>query len=149
MGSVAQRDKASDYEPEDSRFESWQSPFLRRIKKTFPLEPSVTKKMFRTPSNILVVGPSGSGKTVFVSELLKEPHRYFRPVPKRLHYCYGAMQPLLTELRDGYKVGMHKGLPTETDLTRWFGKEGGILVLDDLMAEGGNDKQVLLSLIHI
>ena len=99
--------------------------------------------MFRTPSNILVVGPSGSGKTVFVLELLKEPHRYFRPVPKRVHYCYGAMQPLLQTLRNDYKVGLHEGLPTTTDLTRWFGNDGGILVLDDLMAEGGDDKQVL------
>ena len=68
--------------------------------------------MFRTPSNILVVGPSGSGKTVFVSELLKEPHRYFRPVPKRVHYCYRAMQPLLQTLRNDYKVGLHEGLLT-------------------------------------
>ena len=99
--------------------------------------------MFRTPSNILVVGPSGSGKTVFVSELLKEPHRYFRPFPKRVHYCYGAMQPLLQTLHDDYKVGLHERLPTTTNLTRWFGNDGWILVLDDLMAEGGNDKQVL------
>ena len=72
--------------------------------------------MFCTPSNILVVGPSGSGKTLFVSK-----QRYFRPVPKRLHYCYGAMQPLLQTLRDDYKVGLHEGLPTATDLTRWLG----------------------------
>ena len=110
---MAQRDKAS--ESEDFKFESWQSPFFSvYIKKTFPLEPIVTKNMFRRPANILVVGSSGSGKTVFVSELLKEPHRYFRPVPKRLHYCYGAMQPLLQELRDGYKVGLHEGLPIGT-----------------------------------
>ena len=83
--------------------------FFQRIKKR-PSRPSVTI-MFRTPSNILVVGPSGSGKTVFVSELLKEAHRYFRPVPKRVHYCYGAMQPLLQTLRDDYKVGLHEGLP--------------------------------------
>ena len=31
-------------------------------------------------------------------QLFTEPHRYFRPVPKRCHYCYGAMQPLLQEL---------------------------------------------------
>ena len=117
--------------------------FFQRIKKTSTPKPSVTKSMFRTPSNLLVVGPSGSGKTVFVSELLKEPHRYFRPFPKRVHYCYGAMQPLLQTLRDDYKVGLHEGLPTTTDLTRWFGNDGGILILDDLMAEGGNDKQVL------
>ena len=90
--------------------------------------------MFRNPSNILVVDPSGSVKTVFVSELLKEPHQYFRPVPKRLRYCYGAMQPLA--LRNDYKVRLHEGLPTATDLTRWFGNDGGIMVLD-------------LSLIHI
>ena len=35
FGSVAQRDKASDYESEESRFESWQSLFFfQRIKKT-------------------------------------------------------------------------------------------------------------------
>ena len=53
------------------------------------------------------------------------------------------MQPLLQELRDDHKVGLHEGLPTATDLTRWFGNEGGILVLDDPMAKSGNDKQVL------
>ena len=83
VGSVAQRDKASDYESEESRFESWQSLFFQRIKKT------------STPE------------------------------------C------------DDYKVGLHEGLLTTTYLTRWFGNDGGILVLDDLMAEGGNDKQVL------
>ena len=115
---------------------------FQHIKKTSAPEPSVTT-MFCTPSNILAVGPSGSGKTVFVSELLKEPHRYFRPVPKRLHYCYGAIQPLLQTLRNDYKVGLQEGLPTATDLKRWFGNDGGILVLDDLMVKGGNDKQVL------
>ena len=34
VGSVAQRDKASDYKSEESRFESWQSLFFQRIKKT-------------------------------------------------------------------------------------------------------------------
>ena len=52
------------------------------------------------------------------------------------------MQPLLQTLRDDYKVGLHEGLLSTTDLTRWFGNDGGILVLDDLVAEGGNDKQV-------
>ena len=100
------------------------------------------KKSLSTPENILLVGSSGNGKTVFVSELLKEPHRYFRPIAKRLYYCYGAMQLLLQQLHDGFKVGLHEGSTTMTDLTR-FGNEGGILVLDNLMAEGGDDKQVL------
>ena len=98
--------------------------------------------MFRTPSNILVVGPSGSGKTVFVGNLLVEPERYFRPVPDKIHYCYGAMQPLLETLRDEHGIGMSEGVPTPDDLTRWFPR-GGLLVLDDLMEEGGQDKNVL------
>ena len=98
--------------------------------------------MFRTPSNILVVGPSGSGKTVFVGNLLIERERYFRPVPDRIHYCYGAMQPLLETLRDEHGIGMSEGVPTPEDLTRWFPR-GGLLVLDDLMEEGGQDKNVL------
>ena len=99
--------------------------------------------MFRTPSNIRVVGPSGSGKTVIVAELLKVPKRYFRPPPKRIHYSYGAMQPLLATLRDRHGVKLHEGLPTAQNLSQWFGKDGGLLVLDDLMAEGSNDKEVL------
>ena len=102
--------------------------------------------MLRTPSNLLVVGLSASGKTVFVSELLQEPHRYFCPVPQCLHVCYGAKQPLLETLREQHGVQLHEGLPTVNDLSQWLLEEmineGGILVLDDLMAEGGNDKEV-------
>ena len=35
-----------------------------------------------------------------------------------------------------------KGVPNTDQLKTWFPK-GGLLVLDDLMAEGGNDKWVL------
>ena len=33
----------------------------------------------------------------------------------------------------------HEGIPEVTDLQTWF-PQGGVLVLDDLMEEGGNDK---------
>ncbi|KAL9982830.1 hypothetical protein ACROYT_G004939 [Oculina patagonica] len=39
-------------------------------------------------------------------------------------------------------VKFHEGIPEEVDLTRWFPR-GGVMVLDDLMEEGGNDKRVL------
>ena len=84
---------------------------------------------------------------MFVSELLKEPHQYFRPVPKRLRYCYGAMQPLA--LRNDYKVRLHEGLPTATDLTRWFGNDGGIMVLDDLMFKGGMTNKCWICSLNI
>ena len=44
--------------------------------------------------------------------------------------------------KDG--IQFHRGLPHPGHLTKWFGKtRGGVLVLDDLMEEGGQDKHVL------
>jgi len=40
------------------------------------------------------------------------------------------------------RVKFHEGVPDTDQLKMWFPK-GGLLVLDDLMAEGGNDKRVL------
>ena len=39
-------------------------------------------------------------------------------------------------------IKFHEGVPDTDQLKTWFPK-GGLLVLDDLMAEGGNDKRVL------
>ena len=38
-------------------------------------------------------------------------------------------------------VQFHEGVPDRSLLPKWF-PEGGILILDDLMNEGGNDKNV-------
>ena len=99
--------------------------------------------MFRTPLSIVVAGPSGCGKTHFVSRLLEEPGRYFQQGPPRaLHYCYGAWQPGFEPLKKR-GIHFHKGFPQTTDLDTWYPPEGGVLILDDLMEEGGNDKRVL------
>ena len=42
--------------------------------------------------------------------------------------------------RDG--IQFYKGIPDSSQLSKWFPK-GGVLVLDDLMEEGGQDKRVL------
>ena len=39
-------------------------------------------------------------------------------------------------------VQFHEGVPVTFHLHKWFPK-GGLLVLDDLMAEGGEDKELL------
>ena len=39
-------------------------------------------------------------------------------------------------------VQFHEGVPATFHLQKWF-KKGGLLVLDDLMVEGGEDKQLL------
>ena len=44
--------------------------------------------------------------------------------------------------KDG--IQFHRWLPEPSHLTKWFGPtRGGVLVLDDLMEEGGQDKRVL------
>ena len=100
--------------------------------------------MFRTPSSLLVAGPSGCGKTSFVTRLLEDPSHYFRPAPTALHYCYGAWQEGFERLKP-WGVHLHEGIPTTEELEKWFDRRGesGLLVLDDLMAEGGGDKRVL------
>ena len=98
---------------------------------------------FHTPSSILVVVPSGCGKTVFTEKLLLENSDLFDTPPTQVHYCYGIWQD---KYRDFQKQGihLHQGIPSSQDLTRWYQTQGGgLLVLDDLMDEGGNDKRVL------
>ena len=42
------------------------------------------------------------------------------------------------------KIRFHRGIPEEGALIKWFKPQDyGILVLDDLMEEGGSDKRVL------
>lgn len=98
---------------------------------------------FRSPSSILIAGPSGCGKTAFVTKLLQDPQRYFPQAPARIAYAYGTWQEGFSSLRKAGVI-LHEGVPDLCDLSEWFGpSKGGILVLDDLMEEGGNDKRVL------
>ena len=96
---------------------------------------------FHTPSSILVVGPSGSGKTVFVTRLLQQTNALFKQPPDNICYCYGAWQEGFKALQQ-QGVTFYEGIPDLAQLKKWFPK-GGVLCLDDLMDEGGNDKRVL------
>ena len=96
---------------------------------------------FHTPSSLLIAGPSGCGKTVFTTKLLLENGDLFQQTPKSIHYCYGSWQDGFQKLKKG-GVKFYEGIPDSDQLPRWF-PGGGVLVLDDLMDEGGNDKRVL------
>ena len=56
-------------------------------------------------------------------------------------YLIGSCQDGFDELKKG-GVKFHESIPDSEQLPRWFPR-GGVLVLDDLMDEGGNDKRVL------
>ena len=69
---------------------------------------------FHTPSTMLIVGPSGCWKTVFTTRLLLQKRG----------------------------VQFHEGVPDVKSLSD-CSPRGGVLILDDLMAECSNDKNVL------
>ena len=97
---------------------------------------------FKTPSSILVVGPSGCGKTCFTESLLLDHlEELFVSPPPTIHYCYGVWQHGFQDMKDA-GIQFHEGVPTTFHLQKWFPK-GGLLVLDDLMFEGGEDKELL------
>ena len=59
-------------------------------------------------------------------------------------YFYDRWQPRFERMEKHSKVQFYKGLPPDGALTKWFKpQDHGILVLDDLLEEGGSDKRVL------
>ena len=96
--------------------------------------------MIRHPSSVIVAAPSGSGKTVLVERLLREKNVFQTP-PKKIVYAYDRWQPRFDRMQQE-GIQFYQGIPDTDQLTPWFPK-GGVLVLDDLMEEGGQDKRVL------
>ena len=99
--------------------------------------------MIRQPVSVIITGRSGSGKSELVEQFLKEK-KLFYPPPKTIVYCYDRWQPRFDRMKKQSNVIFYKGLPPEEALVKWFKPHHhGILILDDLMEESGNDKRVL------
>ena len=94
-----------------------------------------------TPAGHMVVGPSGWGKTNLIENLLCYNLDLFKDKPHAIHYCYGAWQPAYDRMKQ-HGIRFHQGVPQEQHISSWYPK-GGILILDDLMDECGNDKNIL------
>ena len=88
----------------------------------------------KTPSSILVGVPLAVLPLDHSDELFENP-------PETIHCCYGAWQDGFVDMQ-GAGVQFHEGLPETDHLKSWF-PDGGILVLDDLMVEGSNYKELL------
>ena len=98
--------------------------------------------MIRHPSSVIVAAPSGSGKTQLVETWLKE-QTIFQTKPKKVVYVYDRWQPRF-EAMQKRGITFYQGIPDTAQLDKWFKKtNGGVLILDDLMEEGGQDKRVL------
>ena len=61
--------------------------------------------------------------------------------PPAIHYCYGAWQDGFRGMQEA-GVQFHEGIPEINNLKSWL-PQGGLLVLDDLMAEGGEYNELL------
>ena len=81
-------------------------------------------------------------KTCFTESLLLDHLKeLFVNPPPTIHCCYGAWQDGFRDMKDA-GVRFHEGIPTTFHLQKWFPK-GDLLVLDDLMVEVGEDKELL------
>ena len=91
----------------------------------------------------MIVGPSWYGKTALTEALVTE-RSVFQGKLRPCHYCCGAVwQPRF----DGMKkrgIRFRPNVPDIEDFQRCFATtHSGVLVLDDLMEEAGNDKRVM------
>ena len=99
--------------------------------------------MIRQPSSVIIAGPLCSGKTELVEQWLRYLN-VFQVKPHKIVYAYDRWQPRFDRMQKKDGIHFHRGLPDPCQLTQWFGRtRGGVLVLDDLMEEGGQDKRVL------
>ena len=68
----------------------------------------------------------------------------FQVKPKTVVHAYDRWQPRFDRIQKKDGIRFHRGFPDPSHLTKWFGPtRGGVLVLDDLMEEGGQEKRVL------
>jgi hypothetical protein len=84
-----------------------------------------------------VSGPTKSGKTHFTINLLKHLHTLVEPIPEKIIWCFGQNQKFV-------------GLPDEVELCEGLarvseidGSEPSLLVIDDLMQEAAQDKDIV------
>ena len=99
--------------------------------------------MIRHPSSVIIAGPSGSGKTELVEHWLRDQN-LFQVKPRKIVYAYDRWQPRFDRMQKKEGIQFYRGVPDPRQLTQWFGRtRGRVLVLDDLMEEGGQDKRVL------
>ncbi len=61
--------------------------------------------------------------------------------PPTIHYCYGVWEEGSRTMKEA-SVQFHEGVPTTFHWQKWF-PNGGLLVLDDLMAKRDEDKELL------
>ena len=94
---------------------------------------------FKTPANFYVCGPTQCGKSHLVRSLLHAAGELFYPTPSKIIYCYGEHQKEFNQLPA--HVTLVRGLPPNL-YNMLEGIDNSLIVLDDLMMDCSNDRQV-------
>lgn len=99
---------------------------------------------FIHPFTCIIAGPTQSGKTVFIQKILKSPHLYIDPPPKKLIWCYGVLNHnQILQIRESCTIPIEfiEGLPSNEIITS-NSNEPKLLIIDDLMNESGYTESV-------
>lgn len=102
------------------------------------IEP-INEFQFVHPFSAIIAGPSGCGKTTFVRDILQENEQLISNLrgPPKVTYCYGQYQTIFEEpLLNIHSISYIPNLPTDLS-------ETDILIIDDLMAELGNSRDLV------
>lgn len=92
---------------------------------------------FKHPFTCLIAGPTQSGKTFFTVDFLTNIKKMIEPIPTKVLWCYGAYQEKFKELPDFVEIS--EGFSAIDDVD---GSEPTLVILDDLMQEAGNAKEI-------
>ena len=95
------------------------------------------------PFRMLISGGRGVGRTVFTKKMLKDVTSVIDNPPKRIVWCYAKHQPALLDelLKIVPGIEYVEGIPE--NLESMFNRSvSNLVILDDLMDEGGDSKAV-------
>ena len=96
--------------------------------------------VFNHPFKCIISGPSMSGKTTLLKNILFNINELMSVNPEKIVYCYSRWQSNFEELKSNLAgIVFQQGLPDIENFDKNF---VNLLILDDLMTEGGNDKTI-------
>ena len=85
----------------------------------------ISEAIFKHPYTCMMAGPSKSGKTTLLYKILQKREKVFDKPPDRIVYCYTRWKYQLLSDKDMFDS-----------------KVNNLLILDVLMNECGDDKQI-------
>ncbi len=101
-----------------------------------------TEQLLQQPFSMIVAGPSKAGKTIFTSKLLKHIDSLSTVPPLEIIWCYSEYQPNYHNLAcEIPHLRLVQGLPDIKEL-RKDTKTPRLMVLDDLMCDSANSKEI-------